>query len=151
MNMNIFNKFSAEALIFRVNQLTPAARPIWGVMNVTEMLLHCNICNKQILEAPVTVKQPTTLKQFMLRILALYVAPDFQKNRKGDERNDTVGKVSPDRFMAEKSKFIELITSLSTHKGNITLPHIAFGNLSTNQWGIAIWKHMDHHLRQFGV
>jgi hypothetical protein len=29
--------------------------------------------------------------------------------------------------------------------------HPAFGKLSAKQWGVLIYRHMDHHLRQFGV
>ena len=29
--------------------------------------------------------------------------------------------------------------------------HPAFGKLSTRAWGVLIYRHMDHHLRQFGA
>jgi hypothetical protein len=30
-------------------------------------------------------------------------------------------------------------------------PHPLFGALSRNDWARLIWKHIDHHMRQFGV
>lgn len=29
--------------------------------------------------------------------------------------------------------------------------HPAFGPLSGREWDVLSWKHLDHHLRQFGV
>jgi hypothetical protein len=29
--------------------------------------------------------------------------------------------------------------------------HPAFGRLSASQWGVLAHRHVDHHLRQFGV
>ncbi len=30
-------------------------------------------------------------------------------------------------------------------------PHPFFGNLNSEEWDTLNWKHLDHHLRQFGV
>ncbi|MDZ4803510.1 MAG: DUF1569 domain-containing protein [Candidatus Eisenbacteria bacterium] len=30
-------------------------------------------------------------------------------------------------------------------------PNPIFGNLSVDEWGKLSWKHLDHHLRQFGA
>lgn len=119
-------------------------------MNATEMLRHCNLCNEEVFG---TGKQnpPTSPKQYLLRILALYLAPNFKKNIKGAPKNETVGKIDVRSFDEEKERFIQLVSRFPAHKEPITLHHIAFGNLSTQQWGIALYKHMDHHLRQFGV
>jgi hypothetical protein len=31
------------------------------------------------------------------------------------------------------------------------VPHPAFGELSPETWGVLIYKHMAHHLEQFGL
>jgi hypothetical protein len=35
--------------------------------------------------------------------------------------------------------------------GCTTSPHSFFGRLTPEQWAILTFKHLDHHLRQFGV
>jgi hypothetical protein len=30
-------------------------------------------------------------------------------------------------------------------------PHSFFGRLTPEEWAILMYKHLDHHLRQFGV
>ena len=36
-------------------------------------------------------------------------------------------------------------------KGCTTHPHSFFGPLTPDEWAILMYKHLDHHLRQFGV
>lgn len=137
-------------MIARVNRLQVHSRPKWGIMNATEMLLHCNICNNQVLSGNIPYRK-STLKQRLLRIIALYLAPSFPKNLKTEPDNDTKGKIGPDQFEVQKELFIQTMKQFATRKEPIALTHPAFGNLNTTQWGIAEWKHTDHHLRQFGV
>ncbi|WP_170971029.1 DUF1569 domain-containing protein [Ilyomonas limi] len=86
-----------------------------------------------------------------MRIIALYIDPNFPKNLKTESANDTGGKLGADQFQAQKGMFIETMQQFASCKEAITLTHPAFGNLTTTQWGIAEWKHTDHHLMQFGV
>ena len=150
MKPNILYAPAAESIITRVQKLNPDSNHLWGEMNATEMLLHCNSCNKQILEEQ-RGNEKTSTKQFLLRILALYIAPNFKKGIKSEERHLTKGKINATEFEDQKQEFIRLINQFPLNKKDLTLTHPAFGNISTNQWGIAAYKHMDHHLRQFGV
>lgn len=150
MKRNLLNKEAARQMITRVAALQKDAKPKWGIMNATEMLLHCNLCNNQVLEGKIPY-QKSTIKQQLLRIIALYMAPNFPKNLKTEPDNDTKGKIGSDQFEAQKQLFIETVQRFAERKEPITLTHPAFGNLNTTQWGIAEWKHTDHHLRQFGV
>ncbi|HEX8278458.1 MAG TPA: DUF1569 domain-containing protein [Segetibacter sp.] len=150
MKKNLLYQTAADDIIARVQKLQPTSKAQWGTMNATEMLLHANLCNQEVFEDIVPVKR-TTVKQYLLRILALYIAPHFKKGVKGDVRKETAGKIDAAQFEEQKARFIELINRYPNHKAPLTLPHIAFGNISTKEWGIAAYKHMDHHLRQFGV
>ncbi|PWN71265.1 hypothetical protein C1631_001170 [Chryseobacterium phosphatilyticum] len=151
MRKNLLKNEASTAIIARVKNLSASHTPLWGEMTATEMLLHCNSCNQQILQENENKNKTTTLQQFILRILALYIAPNFKKNIKGESRHDTKGKVDNADFEEQKTDFILLIALFSVTTRPLTLPHPAFGNISTNEWGIAAYKHMDHHLRQFGV
>ena len=150
MKKNLLYQTAADNIIARVQKLQPTSKAQWGTMNATEMLLHANLCNQEVFEDIVPVKR-TTVKQYLLRILALYIAPHFKKGVKGDVRKETAGKIDAAQFEEQKARFIELINRYPNHKAPLTLPHIAFGNISTKEWGIAAYKHMDHHLRQFSV
>ena len=54
----------------------------------------------------------------------------------------------PNRFQDEKRKLIKIINEL-TQENCTTHPHPFFGYLTPEQWGKAVYKHLDHHLRQF--
>ena len=150
MNRNLLNKRVAEKMVGRVQQLQSDSKANWGTMNATEMLLHINICNNQILDGDIKFSK-TTLKQRLLRIVGLYIAPNFPKNLPTEPANDTKGVIKEAQFENQKKKLIKTIEKFGERKKPIALTHPAFGNLNTNQWGIAAYKHTDHHLRQFGV
>ncbi|HEU4632978.1 MAG TPA: DUF1569 domain-containing protein [Flavisolibacter sp.] len=150
MKKNLLYPEVAQQIIERVQRLQATSKAQWGKMNATEMLLHCNLCNEQIFKGEAFVKR-TTARQYLLRLLALYVAPHFKKGIRGDAKNETKGRIGVWEFESQKQRFTENIGRFLLQKEPLRLPHIAFGNLSTGQWGIAAYKHMDHHLRQFGV
>lgn len=150
MKKNILNTESANAICQRVLRLTPGSKPIWGNMTATEMLAHCNSCNIQVLREG-NSGRITSTKQYLLRILALYIAPNFKKNLSTEKRHDMKGKIDESLFGLELQRFSDTIRQFPMNSKRLTLHHPAFGNISTNQWGIAVYKHMDHHLRQFGV
>lgn len=150
MKNNLLDREAAQSIIERVKNLKVDSNRMWGEMNATEMLYHCNLCNKQIFEEKRGAGK-TTVKQYLLRILAIYIAPNFKKGIKSEERNDTKGKIDSSQFEEQKEAFIRLIDHFPNIKYELTLTHPAFGNISKDEWGVAAYKHMDHHLRQFSV
>ena len=56
-------------------------------------------------------------------------------------------------FEAEKTKLIALVKRLSEGGPKVLTknPHPFFGYMTTEEWDTLQWKHLDHHLRQFGV
>jgi hypothetical protein len=63
-----------------------------------------------------------------------------------------VVKNTPD-FDAEKQKLKSLIQRFSTTDKTLIIarPHPFFGKMTGEEWGVLQWKHLDHHLRQFGA
>ena len=150
MKKSLLDKDCSESLVSRIQNIRPDSQPLWGSMNATEMLLHCNRVNEQLLTAPST-KKGTGIKQYIGRWLVLYLLPHFPKNARTPKRNETKGQVNVSAFDAQLQQFIEMIKRFPVHQKPIELPHPYFGDLNTQQWGLAGYKHIDHHLRQFGV
>lgn len=150
MKKNLSDKNTAEDVIRRVKNLDKNTMQRWGKMNATEMLLHCNSCNVELFEKE-RGNSKTTAGQYLLRIIALYIAPAFKKGLRSEPRHITQGKAEGLSFEDLRSDFIGLIRRFPENTRPLTLTHPAFGNISTRQWGIAAYKHVDHHLRQFGV
>ena len=55
------------------------------------------------------------------------------------------------RFEEEKSKYIHIIGKYAKLDQKLAGFHPRFGALSHKEWGIFVWRHADHHLRQFGL
>lgn len=150
MKKSLLNKECSEWLVSRIQKLKPETTPLWGSMNATEMLLHCNRVNEQLLNAA-PVKKGTRMAQYLARLLVLYLLPAYPKNAKTPKRNVTKGQVDASAFEEQRQRFVVLIQQFPTHQKPIELPHPYFGDLNTAQWGLAGYKHVDHHLRQFGL
>ena len=144
---NLLDEEIKQDIIRRINKLTPATQRRWGIMEVAQMLAH--------LQAQFAVAFGTDkLKgNFFIRLFApllkrmLYSETPFKKNL----ATDKTFKISDHReFQKEKQQLLEMIESFS-HETIRKDPHPYFGKLTHDQWGMSSWKHMDHHLRQFGV
>lgn len=148
---NLFDAKEAGETIGRINDLTPETQPQWGKMNVSEMLAHCNVAYELVY----TDKHPKPkgLKKFLIKLFAkkIVVGPKpYKKNIRtapefliSDERDFETEKK---RLIAHIEKTQELGPAHFNHKES----H-AFGALTDKEWNTLFSKHLDHHLRQFGV
>jgi hypothetical protein len=148
---NIYTEQGTNDLISRINQLSPISQRRWGKMNVSQMLAHCCVPYEQLLgernDAPNALMR-TLMKLFFKGTMTneipykpnLPTAPsfiivdqrDFEKEKK--------------RLIEYVRKPLELGEAHFENKYQLTL-----GKLSASQWNNMLWKHLDHHLRQFGV
>ncbi len=144
---NLFDPTVKQEIIERINRLTPATQRKWGKMDVAQMLAHT--------QKPLGVAVGThKLKgNFLLQLIGpffksqLYNEKPFRQNLPTDKSF----KIADQRdFAREKQGLIEMISIFSedTMSGE---PHPFFGKLTKEQWSKGTWKHLDHHLRQFGV
>ena len=151
MKNNLRNKEAGQQIIERARRLQPDSQALWGSMSVTEMLHHCNKVHEQLLTPATSSAKKTTIKQYVLRWLVLYILPHFPKNAQTPKALRTKGIISEVEFEKQKGQFIETVQRFVDSTEPIAHHHPYFGNLNTEQWGLTSWKHVDHHLRQFGV
>jgi hypothetical protein len=147
---SLFNKADANEILDRIEKLTPASSGTWGKMNVAQMLAHCNISLETAMGLNVIKRV------FIGRIIGPLVKPHavnekpFGKNKPTDKSYIFPANL---KFDEEKSKITENLKKFAEGGPSkaTTHPHPFFGKFTPQQWGIFQWKHMDHHLRQFGV
>ncbi len=148
---NLFDEKEAQSTIGRINALTPETQPKWGKMNVSEMLAHCNVAYELIY----TDKHPKPkgLQKFLIKLFAkkIVVGP---KPYKKNLRTSPVFLITDERnFETEKKRLIahiEKTQKLGPAHFNNKESH-AFGALTDTEWNTLFSKHLDHHLKQFGV
>lgn len=144
---NLFDASVKEDIINRINKLSPQSPALWGKMNVSQMLAHCQM------PLGVATGKHTLKGSFLLKL----VGPLFKKqlfNEVPFKRNLPTDKsfiiANPQEFEKEKQNLVDMVNSFSatTMSGE---PHPFFGKLSKEEWSRGTWKHLDHHLQQFGV
>jgi len=57
---------------------------------------------------------------------------------------------NPQEFEKEKQNLIDMVNSFSESSMSGEA-HPFFGKLTKEEWSKGTWKHLDHHLQQFGV
>ncbi len=146
----LWNPDSRTALIARINRLTPEIRPLWGRMNANEMVAHVTQGMRMGLGELETKPRKTIFRYWPLKHLFVYWIP-FPKSAPAPREVVTRGKE-----LAEWNNGVaELRATFDRFAGrelNAMWPvHPVFGELSGKAWGALGWRHLDHHLRQFGV
>lgn len=148
---NVFDPADSKELVNRINTLNADTSNLWGKMSASQMLAHCNVAY----DITYTDKypKPKGFKKFMIKLFAknLVVGP---KPYKKNMRTAPEFLITNERdFEKEKKKIIENIEK--TQKLGATHFHNkeshAFGPLTEKEWNILFFKHLDHHLQQFGV
>lgn len=148
---NLFEEESRSALKGRLAALTPNSERLWGKMNAAQALAHCS----GGVEWAVGDKRPPRL--FLGRIIGRFVKPLLLGNDEPMRRNSPTVKsliVDDERDLQwERQRLYDLIDRFAAGgpEGCSTHPHSFFGRLQPDEWAILLYKHLDHHLRQFGV
>ncbi|APG64311.1 hypothetical protein LPB136_02515 [Tenacibaculum todarodis] len=148
---NIFKKEVTNEVIERINKLTPQTQANWGKMSVSQMLAHCCV----IYEMVYTDKHPKP-NAFVKLMLKLFVKKAVVSEKPYSKNSKTAPQfiISDEReFEAEKKRLIGFITKtqeLGEQYFEGKESH-SFGKLSATEWNNSFYKHLEHHLTQFGV
>ncbi|HKV73715.1 MAG TPA: DUF1569 domain-containing protein [Gemmatimonadales bacterium] len=148
---NLFDQTAATEFRTRIGKLTPANQRQWGKMTAPQAVAHC----ANALEMALGEIRPP--REFAGRILGPLVKRIVLGNdarlRPGAPTSPSI-RVDDDRDLdSERLRLLRLLDRFSAagSAGCTTHPHPFFGALTSEQWSILMYKHLDHHLRQFGV
>jgi hypothetical protein len=147
---SLFEPEVTRKMVNRIDQLTADTKPLWGKMKVSQMLAH--------MQPPLRVALgDEKLKKGLMALLFGRIAKKQMVNESPFKKNlptapSFVVKEEKD-FEEEKAKLTDLVqrfSKVSRQELNNRV-HPFFGKLSADEWNTLHWKHLDHHLRQFGV
>ncbi|MEK4251796.1 DUF1569 domain-containing protein [Paenibacillus sp. FSL W7-1287] len=146
---NIFEQDRTDEIINRIQQLRPDSEPLWGKMNVTQMLAHCSSFQD------IATGDLTSARSWLGMVVGRFVKPMFYNDKPLPQNMSTIPDImiTDERdFELERESLIQkIITFQHNGRDQWTASHPFFGKLSSDEWGKGIYKHLDHHLRQFGV
>ncbi|MFM1875812.1 MAG: hypothetical protein RL266_1549 [Bacteroidota bacterium] len=133
-----------EAIMERLNSLDGSESRQWGTMSESQMLEHCRRqIEMAIGKIPTKPLFPRPL-QWLTKVTFGYYIP-WPKNL--ITAPEMVAK-SEEKLDVELEKLLEVVSAFP--EAEKLYPHPIFGNLTKEDWGLIIYKHLDHHLRQFG-
>ena len=146
---SILNEADRTAIRQRLGSVTSASVPRWGRMDAKAMLTHLRQSALMALgELPVASKSKRAFQVFPIKHLILHVAP-FPRSAPTAPELLVPDPASVD---AIRSELVSLVERIGTGPREGDGPvHPLFGRLSFREWGVATYKHTDHHLRQFGA
>ena len=139
----------ADDIRERVARLTPACTRQWGRMSPQQMVCHLSESLKMALGDLQVAPKPMPIRYPPLKQVIVYLAP-FPKNAPTAPEL-TIG-ATPRPWANDVTSLQTLIDRFTARLPEAKWPdHPAFGRLSRRAWGALAYRHMDHHLRQFGV
>jgi hypothetical protein len=137
-------------IIQRINKLSPDSQRLWGKMNVNQMLAHCALGMETALGDKYYPR--VLLGKLFGRFMKFTISNDkpFPKNA---PTNPSFIITDTQEFNKEKERLTELVKSFSAggEEKCTRNPHSFFGKITPVEWGMLMYKHLDHHLKQFNV
>lgn len=146
---SLFDPASRQSIQTRLDRLTPQAQRLWGTMHPAQMV--CHLCDHlgvalgrvQSTPAPIALANPVA------RWLVINLMP-WPKGKLQSPKEQFTTK--PGDFGRDREKLKSLIEEFAGRgpEGQFA-GHSLFGKMSGARWGQLAHRHIDFHLRQFGV
>lgn len=148
---NIFHPETLESLVSRINRLTAASNPLWGKMSINEMLAHCNVIYELVYDQ--RHPRPNSFKRFILKTFWKGTVVSEKPYKRGIPTSPVFLIKDQRDFEQEKQRLVKHLwqtQELGEEHFDGKESH-SFGQLTSEEWNNMFYKHLDHHLQQFGV
>jgi len=148
---NLFETTTAKEMKDRLAQLQPNSERQWGTLNAAQAVAHCSA------GIEMAVGQIRPPRMLVGRVIGWIVKPMAFRDEEPMRRNSPTTKalvVQDERdLQTEQERLNGLIDRfVATGPEDCTThPHAFFGRLTPEEWAALMYKHLDHHLRQFGA
>ena len=143
----LWNDSDRQTLVTRIRQVSPDAQAQWGRMTARGMLAHIHESARMALGELVVPPKKVFIRYPPLKQFIIYLMP-FPK---GAPTAPELVRRQADDWIAELVDLEAAIDRLAAKSAAATWPdHPAFGTMTRRAWGTLVYRHTDHHLRQFG-
>lgn len=148
---NIFDKSVSDEIKERFNKLKPESPPVWGKMNATQMLAHCNVTYEYAFDE--RTDKPNFLVKIMLKNFVKPAVVNETPYKKNSQTSPAFIIADSRNFDNEKQRLFAYLDK-TVEKGKSYFEgkkSVSFDELSAEEWNNMFYKHLDHHLKQFGL
>ena len=148
---NIFDLNNTTEVINRINDLTLETEALWGTMSASKMLAHNNVTYEMVYSDK--HPKPGLIKKLMLKLFVKKFVVGEKPYSKNTRTAPQFLIKEEKNFEDEKKRLIDYISKTQqlgeAHFHN--KENFSFGVLDKTEWNNMFYKHLDHHLQQFGV
>lgn len=148
---NVFTKEVSVDIIDRIGHLKADTQPKWGKMSVAQMLAHCNITYEMTYED--IHPKPNALIKFILKMIVKNSVTSEEPYKQNLSTASQFIIKETKNFEFEKKRLIDFIIitqQLGENHFDGKESH-SFGVMNKTEWNNMFYKHLNHHLNQFGV
>jgi hypothetical protein len=147
---SMFDKETYAEMVKRIEAMRHDSPRQWGKMTQDQVMHHCVHATK------LAVGEAKLKRSLLGRILGPIAKKGFLEDKPFRQSLPTASELvvvsNKYDFEKEKAELLRLVKKLHEggEAGTTKHPHGFFGELTPQQWAESQWKHLDHHLRQFG-
>jgi Protein of unknown function (DUF1569) len=144
---SLWNEADRRELDARIGRLTPDRVPLWGRMSAPQMVAHLAAAIRMATgELPIPLRR-TPFRHPVVKQLLIYFVPMPKSLPTARELQR-----DPAAWDADVADLRQMLERFAARDRKAPWPaHPAFGPLGAHAWGVLTQRHLDHHLRQFGV
>ncbi len=149
---NWFKDDDAADLLRRLDGLTLGAPPRWGTLTPAELVCHLTDPVRVALGEKQAAPVRSTIGLPGIADMVVWVLPWPKGAPTAPEFLPGTGMTAPGDFERDKAALVEALQRFSAvPPDRAPADNPVFGRLSRAAWGRLMWRHIDHHLRQFGI
>ena len=136
----------------RILRVSEDSKAKWGKMNAGQMFRHCDRIlqvglGKIVLpKISFPIKGVGILTKTEMKIFNNGIPPNMPTFREVIINENCNFEKSREELFATVDEFAE-----RSEKNNLLSEHALFGKMTKKDWGFMEYKHLNHHLKQFGV
>jgi hypothetical protein len=148
----IFDSIVQSSLERRVRALRPDSPRRWGRMSPHEAICHMSDAFRMALGDKAVTPRLAAFGP-VVKFIALRLPMRWPQGISTvPEVEQGCGGTTPIEFEQDRVQLVSLMMRFGAAPESLrSVPHPIFGAMSLEQWGSWGYRHMDHHLRQFGV
>ena len=148
---NLFQPEHVDEIKERLRQLKPDSARQWGKMSAAQMLAHCSAGLE--MAAGEILPPRALIGRIIGPAVKLVAFRDEEPMRRNSPTSKELVMTGNLNFKAERQRLSGLVDRFASNgpSGCTNHPHAFFGPLTPDEWAILMYKHLDHHLRQFGA
>jgi hypothetical protein len=142
-----------SVLLERLERLRPDTQRRWGRMSAHQVVCHLADAFKAVMGVRSTSRRASLLNRTVIRFIARHTPLDWPKGVPTmPEVDQEHGGTKPAEFAADVRELRGLVERFAAVPRDFEWErHPIFGRLTEREWLHWGYRHMDHHLRQFGL